>query len=806
MDFDDINFSGVTVILDGNSIAYRAFFKAPPLMADGMPTGVIHVFLSILSKLLNKDGITKVITVFDAKGKNKRHELSSDYKATRQSMPEDLSSQIEALKEIVPYTGSPLYCVEGYEADDVINTLVKNIKSDIWLVTKDKDLHQLVSDNVKIYDYKTEELIGVEEVFNKFGIYPESIKDYLALAGDTSDNIPGISNVGPKTAVNLLSKYGNLDNIYNNIDGIKGAIKDRLINGKESAYFSKKLAELIYIDDMPCINIPRDEVQLRKLYEKYQLKFHLSRLSNSSKEDTDEEESKNSFVEAKVENPEISAFIDGKLYNVCNGYYEESCSDTILPLCYDVKSIIKAGYKCSDNQIDIMLVSWIVNPDSGGIKKLKSETIGDFFAKMYEEQKGLVEKLKELDLEKLYYDIELPIAKILAEAEKEGIKVQSSIVKEVANKLKKDVVLILAKISNRANDDINVNSPKQLSNYLYNTLGLKPLKKNKRGFSTDEETLIDLREFYPDKAEIIDDILKYRELNKFLTTYTVNLLEFLGKDSKIHTTFRQTGTATGRLSSNNPNLQNIPKNSPLAKELRSAFYSKDGYSFVSFDYSQIELRILAHLSEDETLISSFQKDIDIHNLTAKKVFHIDDDTLITQDMRRIAKAVNFGILYGLSAFSLARDVKVSQNEAKSFIDGYFTLYKSVGGYLNSIIEQVKTNGYCKTLLGRKRFIQDILSRNANIRQRAERMALNAPIQGSAADIIKLAMIDCDSYINSNNIDAKLVLQIHDELIFEVKDEIIEDFKNKISSIMENVYKLKVKLTVNSSVGKNWGEV
>lgn len=805
MSIDKVNLAGTTVIIDGNSLAYRAFFKAPPLTAEGMPTGVIHVFLMVLNKLINKDGITKVITVFDAKGKNKRHELSAEYKATREAMPEDLSIQIEVLKEIVPFTGSMLYCVEGYEADDVINTLVKDIDSDIWLVTKDKDLHQLVCDSVKIYDYKTEELIGRDEVFNKFGIYPENIRDYLALAGDKSDNIPGVNKIGPKTASSLLLKFGSIDNIYENIEDIKGATKENLINDKDKAYFSKELATLMYIENMPFISTGRNEVELRKFYEKYQLKYHLDRLTFNSK-NIDIEEVKNSFEEAEVTNPEITAFVDGKLYAVNNGFFMEYNGEKALPLCYDLKSIIKSGLNYSEKPFDIMLVSWLVNPDSGGIKKSKTESLGEFFYKLYHGQVGLENQLKNLELEDLYYNLELPVTKILAAAESYGILVESEKIKNVAKVLKEEVIKILAKISNRANEDININSPKQLSNYLYNTLGIKPLKKNKRGFSTDEETLLDLRDFNPEYTEIIDDILKFRELNKFLTTYTINLLEYLTKDNKIHTTFKQTGTATGRLSSHNPNLQNIPKGSKLAKDLRNAFYSKDGYSFISFDYSQIELRILAHLSEDETLISSFQNDIDIHNLTAKKVFHIDNDSDITPDIRRIAKAVNFGILYGLSAFSLARDVKVSQSEAKSFIDGYFSLYKSVGEYLNGVVSQVKERGYCQTLLGRKRFIPDILSKNGNIRQRAERMALNAPIQGSAADIIKLAMIDCDKYINSNNIDAKLVLQIHDELIFEVNDNILHEFKDNIASIMENVCKLKVKLTVNSGVGKTWGEV
>ncbi len=807
MDNENINLNGVTVIIDGNYLAYRAFHGAPPLMANGMPTGVIHIFLTVLNKLIHKEGITKVVTVFDAKGKNKRHEMSSDYKATREAMPEDLACQLELLKEIVPFTGSPVYCISGYEADDVINTLVKDIDSDIWILTKDKDLHQLVDDRVKIYDYKTEVLIGRQEVFEKFGLYPENMQDFLGLAGDKSDNIPGVSRVGEKTAVKLLNEYGNLDNIYSHIEEVKGTIKDRLIEEKDKAYFSKKLAELMYIDDLPEISSKRNVAELKKIYEKYQLRQLLVRLTgNSDEKNVIDDSNIKPFKEGKVENPEITVFVDNKIYIVGNSCYEEFNGSVALKKCYDVKSLIKAGLTCSDDVFDIMLVSWLINADSGGIKKVKTESIDIFLAKVYIESKGLEEKLRDLNLEKLYRDIELPVAKILAYAEIEGITVDSLVIRKVAKSLKEEVMKVLTKISNRAGEEININSPKQLSQYLYHTLGLKPLKKNKQGYSTDEETLLDLKEFNPDYSEIIDDILKYRELNKFLSTYTINMLEFLTDDDKIHTVFKQTGTATGRLSSHNPNLQNIPKSSSYAKELRSAFIAKEGYSFVSFDYSQIELRVLAHLSEDETLISSFKNNIDIHNLTAKKVFHLNSDEEVTSPLRRIAKAVNFGILYGLSSFSLAKDVKVSQNEAKSFIDGYFSLYQKVGGFLDDIIKNAKEKGYCQTLLGRKRFIQDINSKNGNIRQRAERMALNAPIQGTAADIIKLAMIDCHKYIKENNIDAKLILQIHDELIFEVKDEITKDFEKNIANIMENVIKLKVNLTVNSSIGKNWGEI
>ena len=807
--------NGVTVIIDGNSVAYRAFYKAPPLTADGVPTGVIHVFLSVLEKLQKTDGVTEVIVVFDARGKNKRHELAEDYKATRQSMPEDLSVQIEALKDIIPLMGVPLYCIEGYEADDVIYTLTKNFSGEIWLVTKDKDLHQLVNERIKVYDYKTNEITGRQQVFEKFGVYPESIIDVLSLAGDTSDNIPGVAGIGPKTAATLLAQYGSLDGVYKNLEYVKGKRQEKLAVGKESAYMSRRLAELIYIENLePCGGCRNDEA-LRAVFEKYRLQRLLQRLTGNvdvapqggtSEIDPEYSVIAEPFKTGHVSQAEFTAFSENTVYSVGGGFYDEYRGESVEGRCFDIKSIIKSGVAVHGTPYDLMLISWLNEPDSGGLKQQKGESTGLFFARIASEFDYAESCLKELNLESLYFDIELPVARILAEMENCGIGIDSGAVRDIAAKIKKELLDVLSKISNRANADINVNSPKQLASYLYDTLGLAPLKKNKRGFSTDEETLIELKEVYPDKAEILDDILKYRELNKILSTYTVNMLEFVGNDGRIHSGFKQTGTATGRLSSFNPNLQNIPQRGPFAKVLRSAFISREGYSFVSFDYSQIELRILAHMSEDEELINAFLNDVDIHTVTAAKIFHLEQAERVTDEERRVAKAVNFGIIYGLSAFGLAKDVHVSPAEAKTFIQQYFSLYKNVRGFIDKTIEKSRSHGYCETILGRKRFIKDISSRNANIRQRSERMATNAPIQGSAADIIKLAMIDCDKYIKSSGIDALLILQIHDELVFEVKDSSVKKFKNEITKIMESVFPLKVPLKVNCSIGKNWGEL
>ena len=788
---ENFNKDRVTVLIDGNSVIYRAFYNVPPLTAGGVPTGVIHVFLSVLEKLRKNPEISDIIIIFDAKGKNRRHEMFESYKATRQAMPEDLIVQLNILKEMLPYTGYPIYCVEGYEADDVINTLSQTIDNRVWIVTKDKDLHQLVNDKVQIYDYQKDEVIDREKVYEKFGLYPESIPDMLALMGDTSDNIPGIAGIGPKTAKTLLDNYKNLDNIFANVENLKGKTKEKIMQGRESAYLSRELVKLFFIDNMTPSHIERDEEKLKYYYELYQLKQQLASLSNVSIEAA-------ALEYEQVNNPVIMAYLNDKIYAVDEtSYYEYEKGEPVY--YYDIKSLIKKGINIPEKAFDILLADYLMDPDAGGIRQLKDESDGEFFGKLYKKSKDLFDKLKENSLDKLYYEMEEPVARIIAEMEQTGIMINAENIKSVADKLKTFIDLEYNKIKDMAGFDLNPNSPKQLSSYLYDKLGLKGAKKNKSGYSTDEDTLKDLRISYPEYDSFISSILKYREINKLYSTYTLNLLEYV-KDGRIHTEFKQTGTATGRLSSSNPNMQNIPQKGEYAEILRSSFVAK------TLDYSQIELRILAHLSEDENLIKAFNENKDIHTMTALNIFHLSSADEVTHDIRRIAKAVNFGILYGLSSFGLARDTKVTRKEAQSFIDGYFALYPKVKIFIDEIIKQTREKGYCSTILGRKRNIHDIMSRNANIRTRAERMAVNAPIQGSAADIIKLAMIECDKYIKENGIDAKCILQIHDELIFEVNENIVSEFTDIMKNIMESAVSLSVPLLVNAETGDNWGQL
>ena len=793
---ENFNKDRVTVLIDGNSVIYRAFYNVPPLTANGVPTGVIHVFLSVLEKLRKNPEISDIIIIFDAKGKNRRHEMFESYKATRQAMPEDLIIQLNILKEMLPFTGYSIYCVEGYEADDVINTLSQTINNRVWIVTKDKDLHQLVNDKVQIYDYQKDEVIDREKVYEKFGLYPESIPDMLALMGDTSDNIPGIAGIGPKTAKTLLDEYKNLDNIFENAENLKGKTKEKIMQGRDSAYLSRELVKLFFIENIQGSHIERDEEKLKYYYELYQLKQQLSSLNISSEVKALEYKQTGSVV--------IMACLNNKIYAVDEAsYYEYEQGEPLY--YYDIKSLIKKGINIPEKAFDILLADYLMDPDAGGTRQLKDESEGEFFAKLYKKSRDLFNKLKGNSLDKLYYEMELPVARILAEMEQTGIMINVENIKSVAEKLKTFVDIEYNNIKDMAGQELNPNSPKQLSAYLYDKLGLKGAKKNKSGYSTDEDTLKDLRITYPEYDSLISSILTYREINKLYSTYTLNLLEYV-KDGRIHTEFKQTGTATGRLSSSNPNMQNIPQKGEYAEILRSSFTAKQGYKLVSLDYSQIELRILAHLSQDDNLIKAFNENKDIHTMTAHKIFHLSSDEEVTHDIRRIAKAVNFGILYGLSSFGLSRDTKVTRKEAQRFIDGYFTLYPKVKIFIDEIIKQTREKGYCSTILGRKRNIHDINSRNANIRTRAERMAVNAPIQGSAADIIKLAMIECDKYIKENSLDSKCILQIHDELIFEVNENIVSAFTDTMKNIMERVVSLSVPLLVNAETGDNWGQL
>lgn len=800
------------IIIDGSYIAFRTFHKSPPLTnSKGVPTAVVHGVMQTLITLTNRFGKDNVAIVFDHKSKNRRHEQHPEYKATREATPEDLNIQFQLLDELIPLMGVPYYRIEGYEGDDIMATLATNAEGEVGMLTKDKDIFQLVDDRIKIYDSQTNEFFGREMVFEKYGVYPEKMGDLLALAGDTSDNIPGVAGVGPKTAAKLLEDYGNLDGIYAHVDEIKGKLKDKLIENRDNAYLSRKLVELDILDKNPEPTTRDDRQLLLERVQELELKSIYEKLFMRSGDDSAAEsapvQEHKSLAEGNVANPILAAYDNGTIYLADDGGYAVYNGENLekIKYFYDIKNISKlTGFKPKE-AYDLMLVSWLNDPDSGGLERAKTEEEGEFLSKLLSLAESEINALKEKGLLDIYLRMELPVAYVLGDMEKRGIGFDKEVMKRVADRLQDEVGEISDKIKNFVGHDINLNSPKQLQSFLFDELSLKPLKKTKTGNSTDEEALRAMMPLNPMYSNVLEDILKYREVNKLLSTYALPLGDYADKDGRIHSSFKQTGTATGRLSSVNPNMQNIPMKGEYGVLLRGAFVPAEGYCFVSFDYSQIELRILAHLSGDENLTEAYKNNEDIHTKTASGIFHVDFDK-VTSDMRRLAKAVNFGILYGLSAFGLSRDTGIAQKDAKTFIERYFAAYPSVRNYIDGITESVRSKGYAETISGRKRFIKEINSRNKTIAMRGERIAVNVPMQGSAADIIKLAMVECSRVTADNRYDAYMVLQVHDELVFEVKAEQAADFAEKMQDIMENVMTLSVPLTVNGAKGNNLGEL
>ncbi len=807
----------ITVVIDGHSVAYRMFYGAPPLKVASTPTGVIHLFLAVVDKLRNLDGVSNVIVVFDSKVKNYRHEMLAEYKATRESMPDDLVVQMGILQSIIPLMGLEQYIIDGYEADDVINTLAKDLTSNsvtpkdltskVYIVSKDKDLHQLVDDKVFIYDYKSNIVIDRDKVHEKFELYPEDIQDMLALSGDTSDNIPGVKGVGLVTAKKLLSEYGSLDNIYINVESISGKLKDKLIADKEMAYLSKELVQLRYIESFERVTNPLDVDNLIPLYEKYGLKRHLEKLIKSDANiNVEIKNDIEPLVLSDTFTPMVTIFYEDEIYLANTSNYKLIDNlDMVTEYCYDIKSIIKKSPNfLTSKVIDILLVTYLIDADEGGLTPKKGEDKGIFFARVVDKLDLINEKFKtDEGLSDLYYNLELEVALVLATMEINGIKIDKEIIISLESKLKDELGILVEAIKAETGDNINLNSPRQLAVYLYDELLLKRVRKSN---STDVETLKELKYLNPVYLPLIDNILKYRELNKLISTYTLSLLEFIEDDGRIHTFFKQTGTATGRLSSIQPNMQNIPATGDYATAIRSAFVSEEGYKLLSFDYSQIELRVLAHLSKDSSLQFAFRDGIDIHDLTARGIYNLSSDEEVSDRARRTAKVVNFGVLYGQSAFGLSKEIDISVADATKFINRYYDSYSLVKVYKDTVIKEAEERGYCETILKRKRYIHGINDRNFTVKSRAVRMALNAVIQGSAADIIKLAMVAIDKYIIENKLDVKTLLQIHDELIFEVNDNIVKEFELKVIDIMQNIISLDIPLIVNSYIGNNWGEI
>lgn len=782
-----------TIIVDGHSVAYRIFYKVPPLTnSKGDPTGLIHSFINTILSIKEKFNPEKLYVTFDSKGETDRHRMLEKYKANRPSTPEDLIFQVEKVKEILPLLGIDVFCIEGIEADDIIYTLTEKSDGEVYLVTKDKDLMQIVNSKVKLLDYQTGNLVDKEGVKEKIGVYPDKILDFLALCGDSADNIPGVKGVGPKTAIKLLSEYGSLEGVYENVENIKGSLKDKLIENKELAFLSRDLARLKLVDNLETLKVNGDIKQVLKELELNSLYKRIFKTSDKE-------------VKGKDFDEDILFFVDNKiLLSKQDEIVENAKPDKSIKYVYDIKNLYKKSSFYKDDVYDLLLITWLNNPDSGGLGISKNESLSDFMAKVRNRVTEEIENLKKNELYDIYFKYELPLTRVIAKMENTGITLDRKILDNLNSEIEKEALAKEEEIYSQIGEVININSPKQLREVLFDKLKLTPFKKTKTGFSTDEESLRNMVIVNQHHKKLLEDIIEYRELTKLLNTYITKLPEYIDSDTgRIYSEFKQTGTATGRFSSNNPNLQNIPLKGKWGKKIRSAFVASPGKKFISFDYSQIELRFLAHFSQDETLLSAFKNNLDIHKITGSKIFKLPEEK-IEGDLRRIAKAVNFGILYGLSPFGLARDTGVSNTDAKEFIETYFKTYPRVKKYIEQVINDARRQGFVNTILGRKRFFPEINSKNPVLRNRSERMALNSILQGSAADVIKLSMLKSDEYIEG--IDADIVLQIHDELVFEVDENIALEVEDKVKYIMENVLILDVNLEVNSSTASNLGEV
>jgi len=772
-------------------------------------------------------------------------------------MPDNLSVQIPYVKTILYAMGLPVIEKDGFEADDIIGTLVERLKDKdnaVYIVTGDKDMTQLVTKNVLVLDKMKNLLIGENEVIERFGVKPTHIIDYLALCGDASDNIPGAPGIGEKTARELISSFGTIDDIYNNIDHIKKtSVKNRLLDGKKLVLMSKQLATIRL--DVP-IEINIDELRhkepdfesLRNIFK--DLEFTTLYMEIKTKKTDKKNWQETTLAGLNLEKISLFAYLTGNnTYDVQlesfsafdgnNVFYSQSKDDLnhIITnageiITHNLKPILTLLLKNQDASdslepsvfqppdpsrlFDTMLAAYLINP----LKKdysirsilddfLETEitipndknTIIESASSLFELKDVLYRKLFEMGLTDLFFNIEIPLIEVLAHIEYTGVKVQRQILIGLSRDFDKRLNTIIKEIHTLADEPFNINSPQQLSRILFEKLQLPTVKKTKTGFSTDTEVLETLSAIHP----LPQKILSYRTLSKLKSTYIDVLPNLINpRTGRIHASFNQMVVATGRLSSSDPNLQNIPIRGEEGKKIREAFVPGEGFVLLSSDYSQIELRILAHISKDPLLIDSFNKNEDIHAKVAQEVFGVQYAD-ITQDMRRTAKVINFGIIYGMSGYGLAKELGVSQREAQNYIDAYFERYKGVKNYIERILKETRSNGFVKTMFGRIRYVPEINNHDNSVRQVGERIAMNTPIQGTAADIIKLAMVSIHRKLKEKCLCSHIIMQIHDELVLEVKDEETETVKDIVRTEMENVIKLSVPLNVSLGLGKSWAE-
>jgi len=846
-------------LIDANSFCYRAFFAIRELATSyGQPTNAIYGFVNMLKKILEKEKPDYVGICFDVSKDTFRKQRFADYKANRPSMPDELSSQMPLIKKIISAYNLSIFEAEGYEADDLIATISKQTVArnlDISIVTSDKDILQLVGDNITVYNSnKNEEKIyDAKEVKNRYKVEPKNIVDLIALMGDKTDNIPGVSGIGENTAVKLIEEFGSFKNIYASLKQIKSEkLRKTLEQQKSEALLSKELATLD--EDVPIkvdlealrVREP-DYEQLFELFKDLEFKRLLKDLPQSQfqskstklisinkKVDLDKFEKE--LIKRKKD---LSFFIptddtDNHIPEIKGVFFCHKQDEVISiknlkliksilgnpdieKITYDLK---KAMHILGDKNInikgkifDIMIAAYLLNPSRtnysigdtalqylGLPPKEEQDQSYEMADLIFKLKAILKDKLKEKALDELFFKVELPLVSVLARMEASGVKIDKQFLKKLSKDLEKRLIELISDIYDTAGVEFNINSPKQLRGVLFEKLKLPVIKRTKTGPSTDEEVLRRLSK----QHDLPKAILEYRHLVKLKSTYIDALPKLINtKTGKVHTFFNQTGTETGRLASSEPNLQNLPIKTELGRKVRRAIIvSRPDLVLLSADYSQIELRVLAHLSEDKNLISAFKKGEDIHKFTASLIYNQAQED-ISQQKRNVAKRINFGIIYGMSSYGLSKDLDISREEAQSFIDAYFLRYPKVKEYMHKQINKAKKDGFIVTLLGRRRYIPQIDSKNSAIRQFAERQAINTPVQGSAADLIKLAMINLQVELEKRGLDSKLILQVHDELVFEVPKKELSVMKDLVGDIMGNAIKLSVPISVSLKVGKNW---
>ena len=858
------------LILDSNSILNRAFYGVRYLSAkDGTPTNAIYGFLNILLKLIKEQEPDYICAAFDVKAPTFRHKQYEGYKAQRKPMPEGLAAQMPLAKDVLRAMGVTILEKEGYEADDIIGTVAKLCEeSEIscFIATGDKDDLQLASDKTKVIltvtksGYNETIIYDDKAVKEKYHVTPTEFIDVKALMGDPSDNIPGVKGVGEKTAMSLIEKHHSIEYIYENIDGIglKGAMLQKMKDGREMAFMSKELATInrntpIEFNAEECVfDGFENNGELYEILKRLELNSIIKKLDLSGGDNVKESEDifkdfsyqvgdKNmingdkvtvmlDFDGDNISSAAVGAGNNAVVLNEQDDIKELLEDDSIAKVMFDVKeAIVKLNGRIDIKNIsdDTAIAAYLVDPAKNEytIEKLASEYFGTVIEKPEVKQLSLLDdvetdrseylakcavalgvlndrigdKIKENGQEKLYQEVELPLVTVLAHLEINGFLVDDNQLKKFADKLGEKIDALTNEIYMLAGEEFNINSPKQLGVILFEKLELKPVKKTKTGYATNADVLEKLR----DKHPIVNFIMEYRQLAKLKSTYCDGLTAVVNPNThRIHSVFTQTVTVTGRLSSTEPNLQNIPTRTELGREIRKMFVAKDGYVLVDADYSQIELRVLAHIANDETMINAFRNNEDIHAVTASQVLGIPLED-VTKEQRSSAKAVNFGIVYGIGEFSLAQDLHISVKEAKAYIESYLEKYHGVRNYMESIKEQAKKDGYVKTMLNRIRYIPELKSPNYNIRQFGERVALNTPIQGTAADIIKLAMVRVDNRLINEGLKSKLILQVHDELIVEAHKDEVDKVKQILSEEMQGAMELNVPLKVDMSTGHSW---